>query len=859
VSDIGIKLGVEGEKSFKAALADINQSFRILGSEMTLVTSQFDKNDRSVESLAARNSVLNREIDTQKDKISTLQSALANAADSFGENDKRTQNWQIQLNKATAELNGMERELGDNEKALDAVGKEEKEAGDNADKLGDEVEQSGKSAEDAGGRFDKLGGILKGIGTAMGAAFIAVGAAAVTATKALTEMSVGTAAYADNILTMASVTGLSTESLQAYTYAAELVDVSIETLTGSMSKNVKSMSSATDSTKGTGAAYAKLGVSVRDANGELRSAEDVYWESIDALGKISNETERDALAMQIFGKSARDLNPLIEQGSAGIAELTEEAKRMGAVMSDEALNMAGNFDDVVQRLTAGSAAAKNALGMVLMPQLMELGTDGVDLLGDFTRGLNESGGDWTKMSAVIGKAVGGIADVILKNLPKIIDTAMGIVGAIGSAIMSNLPMLVNAASQIVVTLVQGLIAALPEMTAGAVELVLSLVTGIVENLPALVDAAVQMIATLVTGIADALPELIPAAVSAVMQIAQGLIENLPLLLDAALQLILGLTQGLLDAIPQIIEKLPAIIQAIVDFVVGAIPQIIDAGIKLLVSLVEALPEIITAIVEAIPQIIDGLITAIIGSIPQLIDAGIKLLIALIQNLPTIITTVVAAIPKIVKGLTDAIIGNIDKIIMAGVQLLVSLVENLPTIILEIVKAIPQIITGIVNAIGGLVWQLVEAGGNLLKGLWQGISDAGAWLWDKISGFFGGIMDKIKHFFGISSPSKLFRDQIGKNLALGIGDGFTDEMDAVAKDMNDAMPTSLDMPDLNAEVGYGFKRRGGFGGADSDSGGVTNNFNIAALWVREEADVHKIARELYDLQRTALRKKGVAFA
>jgi phage-related minor tail protein len=95
VSDIGVKFGVEGEKSFKAALADTNQFFRVLGSVMQVVTSRFDKNDRSVESLAARNSVLNREIDTQKDKISTLQSALANAADNFGENNKRTQNWQI--------------------------------------------------------------------------------------------------------------------------------------------------------------------------------------------------------------------------------------------------------------------------------------------------------------------------------------------------------------------------------------------------------------------------------------------------------------------------------------------------------------------------------------------------------------------------------------------------------------------------------------------------------------------------------------------------------------------------------------------------------------------------------------------
>ena len=90
----GLKIGLEGEKEFKKALADINQSFKVLGSEMKLATSQFDKNDKSVEALAARTKVLRKEIDEQTTKIDTLRKALQNAATSFGENDRRTQNWQ---------------------------------------------------------------------------------------------------------------------------------------------------------------------------------------------------------------------------------------------------------------------------------------------------------------------------------------------------------------------------------------------------------------------------------------------------------------------------------------------------------------------------------------------------------------------------------------------------------------------------------------------------------------------------------------------------------------------------------------------------------------------------------------------
>lgn len=118
----GLKIGLEGEKEFKKALADINQSFKVLGSEMKLVTSQFDKNDSSADALAAKHKVLGNQIEAQKQKIETLRAALKNASDSFGENDRRTQNWQIQLNNAEAALNDMERELKDTSEAADDMG-----------------------------------------------------------------------------------------------------------------------------------------------------------------------------------------------------------------------------------------------------------------------------------------------------------------------------------------------------------------------------------------------------------------------------------------------------------------------------------------------------------------------------------------------------------------------------------------------------------------------------------------------------------------------------------------------------------------------------------------------------------------
>ena len=139
--NFGLKIGIEGEKEFKKALSEINQSFKVLGSEMKLVSSQFDKNDKSIQALSARNTVLNKEIDAQRQKIETLRAALQNASESFGENDRRTQNWQIQLNNAEAALNGMERELSDNERAIEALSQEETDAADATERLSREIAQ----------------------------------------------------------------------------------------------------------------------------------------------------------------------------------------------------------------------------------------------------------------------------------------------------------------------------------------------------------------------------------------------------------------------------------------------------------------------------------------------------------------------------------------------------------------------------------------------------------------------------------------------------------------------------------------------------------------------------------------------
>lgn len=160
-------------------------------------------------------------------------------------------------------------------------------------------------------------------------------------------------------------------------------------------------------------------------------------------------------------------------------------------------------------------------------------------------------------------------------------------------------------------------------------------------------------------------------------------------------------------------------------------------------------------------------------IPQIIECGVKLLVSLIEALPEIIVTIVAALPAIITEIIASLIACIPQIIMCGIELLTSLITDLPKIIVKIVAALPDIITAIVKGLAKGIGAIAEVGLDLVKGLWSGISDAASWIGEKLKGFGSSILDGIKDFFGIASPSKVFKNEVGKNLMLGLADGISD--------------------------------------------------------------------------------------
>lgn len=386
--NINTKFTLSGEKEYKQAISEIGSGMKVLDSEMRKVSSAYAQNADSVEALNAKNDVLERKISTQAEKIEYLKAALQQSAEKYGEADKRTMQWQTSLNNAEAELNNLNNQFDENKQKIADSGKEMGNLGDVVNgltsKLGIQLPDSMKSSMNAMGSLDTSA-------IAAAGAFAAVAAAIIKAEKAMISMTKESAAFADNIITLSMQTGQSTQQLQEFAYASELIDVSVDTLQGSLTKLTNNMQDTMNGTGNAKASFEALGVSVTNADGSMRSANDVFYETIDALGQVKNETERDAMSMDIFGRSAQDLNPLIIQGSQTLKAYADEAHNVGYVLDDEALSALGAVDDAYQRLQNTQEGVKNQLSAEFAPYLEEFYGDVTTMVKDGGKALKDSG------------------------------------------------------------------------------------------------------------------------------------------------------------------------------------------------------------------------------------------------------------------------------------------------------------------------------------------------------------------------------------------------------------------------------------------------------------------------------------
>lgn len=346
--DIGPRIGIEGEREYRQKLQEIIAGQKTLASEAKAVSAAMQDETNAEKKDAAQKDVLTRQILNQKEKLEELEKGLRASARLHGEASVTTQKWQQAVYEAQATLSNMERELRGTDSQVEEISDDMRDAGQSAAGWAD-VMKGSLLADAVKSGLNWMKDTVQKIGSK------------------IRDASEAGAAYADEMLTISTVSGIGTEELQAYAYMADLVDVSLDTVTGSMSKMTKSMASAVKGKGAAAEAWKKLNTGITNADGSMRKADDVFRDTLDALRKIENPTERDALAMEIFGRSAQELNPLISAGADRLEELRKEAKDAGAVLSGPALQALGKQQDAMDRLDRKTEALSNRFASRLAP------------------------------------------------------------------------------------------------------------------------------------------------------------------------------------------------------------------------------------------------------------------------------------------------------------------------------------------------------------------------------------------------------------------------------------------------------------------------------------------------------------
>ena len=327
---------------FSGGIQDCQRKMGLLTEEFKLQQSALGNNATEVDKLTLKQSSLAQKIDLQIQIVEKAKDRFEAIANAEGATATQVDNAQKSYMKQITTLNQLTNELAD---------------------VNNKLEESGETSNSAS---QNIGNLVTSITTTT-AVIASMISAVQQVTQAIGEVATRSTEWADDLETLSSQMGVSTTTLQEWAYASDFVDVSIETLQGSMTKLVRSMSEAQNGSTSAQAAFDSLGVSYQDIDGHLKSTEQVFYEVIDALGGIENVAERDAISMAIFGRSAQDLNTLIEAGSGSLQAYGQEAQQLGIIMSEDQIQALSSMQNSFDKLNNVMNASKNLLSASVAP------------------------------------------------------------------------------------------------------------------------------------------------------------------------------------------------------------------------------------------------------------------------------------------------------------------------------------------------------------------------------------------------------------------------------------------------------------------------------------------------------------
>ena len=735
---------------FSSSAQQLNQYVNTINSEFNLATASMGRWSDNTDGLQAKLKQLNGTLEAQRAKLKPLEEQYAQLVKENKQNTAEGKRLYKQLVDQQTAVAKTEKEIGHYSKSL----KELQDAGvstrQELEKLTKAQEEQGKSAGSIGSKI--AGGIGKAIG-----GLATASAGAVTGFFALAESTRETRTEMGKLETAFNQAGFSAEEMErTYTnFNAVLGDTkkSTETLQ-QLAMFADTEQELTDYTNILTGVYARLGdalpteslaeainhtIQLGEVQGSMADA--LEWAGVSVedfnnqLAQCSNEEERNALINKTLTGLYGEASEQYQKTNKDIIEAEKAQTRLGLAMAD-----LGAIAEPIMTMLKNAFAG-----------LLEAIKPFVELMGS---GLKNAFEGSTEGAKQLAEGITGIVNVLIEKVNTMLPHVIGIV----------------------------------------LQLIPQLIQAILNAIPTLIETLAQVVSQIVVALGEMIPQIIQAVISALPLIIQSILGAIPLLLDACLQFFHAIIDALPIVIDQLLSMLPSLIASIIDALISLTPQLTDGAIDLFMALVEAIPVIIDKLVPQIPKIVNAIIDGLLKLLPKLLDASVKLLMAIVKAIPTIIATLVREIPRIVRTITNTLISRLPDLINGAVQLLMGIVEAIPIIIKELIPQIPTIIKSIVQGLVEGIPQVMEVGKDLIKGLWEGIKSMGSFIADKIKGFGKSIVNGFKKIFKINSPSKVFEDVIGKNLALGIGEGFSDEMGSVKKDMLKSMDNLA--PDLN---------------------------------------------------------------
>ena len=394
----GITIEIDGNTTkLQKALSGVDKSLKDTQTKLKDVDKLLKLDPKNVELLTQKQKALNDAVELTKVRLDALKEAQEGVA-------KGSEEWdtlQREIVATEQDLKGLEQQSRD----FGSVGAQQ-------------IAAVGAAMQELGGKISEAG-----------QEFAPVSAAAAGLAASLVGIAYGSVTAADDLNTLSKQTGLSTDALQKMKYASDLIDVSMDDLTGAVTKMKKAMAGSPD-------AFSKLGVSVTNADGSMRSAEDVFNDTIAALSGIENEVERDQAAYEIFGKSADQLAGVIDDGGAALQAYGDEAENLGLIMSGDTLDALNEVNDEIDRNKAQINAATSELGATITQALLPLVgyiTAGIQKVTEFMQSLTP---EQARLVLGILAVVAAIAPLLtfIGSIISAIGTIMTLAPAIGAAL-----------------------------------------------------------------------------------------------------------------------------------------------------------------------------------------------------------------------------------------------------------------------------------------------------------------------------------------------------------------------------------------------------------------------------------------